>query len=185
MGKNQTGLSLEQVIEIASKTAVSEALTFLEKEKKRQQKQKRDRRLRNTKLLLRNYRSLKLHCADLRMEIADLDQELDRVLEADELDTDAFAIESIRRSKKRTLAMVSFVDRMLAVYETVCQQSGKEEDLRRFQTIYQMYISPDKKTAAELAERHYTNIRTVYKDVDSACKTLSGLIFGIDSITFH
>jgi hypothetical protein len=157
------------------------ALEYLDQEKQKQEKQKHDRRLRNVKLLLRNYRSFKLHCEDVKLDI----KRLDKKLELDELDTNEFAIESIKRSKERTLAMVKFIDKMIAVFKVMCEQSGKEEDLRIYQSVYYLYISEDKKTAKEIATCQNTDPRTVYRDVKTACKTLSTLVFGVDSIRFY
>ena len=177
MAKTKTKVDPKLLEEVAN-IAAEKALEFLEKEKKRQQKQKRDRRLRNTKLLLKHYRAFKLHCQDVKVELEKLqDPEL-----LEELDTEEFAVESIKRSKERTLAMVKFIDQMLLVYRIMCEQSGKPEDLRRYQTIYWMYISDEKKTADEIAEGHNIDRRTVYKDINNACQALSALIFGVDGI---
>jgi hypothetical protein len=177
MAKAKTKVDPKLLEEVAN-IAAEKALEFLEKEKKRQQKQKRDRRLRNTKLLLKHYRAFKLHCQDVKVELEKLqDPEL-----LEDLDTDEFAIESIKRSKERTLAMVKFIDQMLLVYRIMCEQSDRPEELRRFKTIYMMYISDEKKTADEIAEGHNIDRRTVYKDINNACKTLSALIFGVDGI---
>ena len=175
MAKTKTD---QKLVEKVAAIAAEKALEFLEKEKERRQKQKRDRRLRNTKLLLKNYRAFKLHCQDVKEELEKLqDPEF-----LEELDADEFAIESIKRSKERTLAMVRFIDQMLLVYRIVCEQSGKPEDLRRYQTVYWMYIADEKKTADEIAEGHNIDRRTVYKDINNACQALSALIFGVDGI---
>lgn len=171
----------EKHIEQIAATAVKIALEYLEKEKQLQEKSKRDRRLRNVKLLLKHYRSFSTHCADIKLEI----NELDSKLELDELDTDEFAVESIKRSKERTLAMVKFINKMLKVYKIMSEQSSNPEDLRRYQTVYNLYISDNKKTVDEISEMHKINRRTVYKDVDKACETLSILIFGVDGIKFN
>jgi len=166
-------------LEIVTKTAVQTALEYLEKEKQKQQKLKRDRRLRNIKLLLRNYRSFKLHCKDLKSKLEELNDS-DLLEDLDE----ELAVNAIRKSKERTLAMVSFIDKMLAVYKVICDQSKKDEDRRSYQTIHLLYISDEKVSAKEIATRHNTDVRTVYRDVDRACKALSVLIFGVDSIRF-
>lgn len=167
-----------ETAEVITKAAVQTVMTYLETERVKQQKAKRDRRLRNTKLLLRNYRSFKLHCADVE---ADLDR-LEDPDGLEELDTEEFAVAAIKRSKERTLAMVRYIDHMLEVYRIICERSGKHEDLRRFKTIHAMYIEEPKKTAEEIAECHQLDIRTVYRDIGDACKSLSSLIFGIDGV---
>lgn len=166
----------EKAIEVIARTTIE----YLEEERKKQEKIKHDRRLRNIKLLLRNYRSFKLHCEATKIDL----KELDEYLEMDEFAEDELAIESIKRSKKRTLAMVKFIDRMMGIYKFMSEQSGKEEDRRIYQSVYFLYICDIKYSAKDIAERHNTDPRTVYKDVEKACKTLSSLIFGVDSLKF-
>lgn len=170
----------EKQIEAISKTAVATALEFMVNEKEKQEKRKHDRRLRNVKLLLKNYRSFALHVEDIKQDI----QELNAVLELDELDTDEFAIESIKRSKQRTLAIVKFINKMLKVYKTICMQSGNPDEIRKYETIDFLYICENKKTADEISEMHFLSKRMVYKNVDKACETLVVLIFGVDGVRF-
>lgn len=168
---------IEQVAKISAETAVQTALDYLEKTKIQEHENKRDRRLRNTKLLLRNYRSFKLHCIDIQVELDDRAMEV-----MDELEQNDFAVDAIRRSKERTVAMVRFIDQMLHVYKVICEQSDKTEDQRKYETICEMYINKEKKTAEQIAECQKTNVRTVYRDVNEAVKTLSILVFGVDGI---
>lgn len=171
----------EKQLEVISKAAAQAAFEHLEQQRQKQEKEKRDRRLRNTKLLLRNYRNFKRHCESIPEELKNLDE----YLELDELGKEDLAVESIKRSKERTMAMVKFIDKMLAVYKVMSDMSTKEEDKRSYQTIYLLYISDKKFSAAEVATCHNTDVRTVYRDVDRACKALSSLIFGVDSIRFY
>lgn len=176
MGKSDANL-----IERVTKLSVQTALEFLEKEKKRQLKEQHDRRLRNIKLLLRNYRAFVKHCEDVKADINDLQEQLD----LSDIDTDDFKIMSILRSKERTLAMVSYINKALKVYKIMCEESEDVEAKRRYQVIYEMYISEEKITAKDLATGHFVHTRTIYKDVDNACKTLAVLMFGIDGIKFR
>ncbi|MGM0971671.1 MAG: hypothetical protein ACQEW2_02305 [Bacillota bacterium] len=170
----------EKQLEVISKAAAQAAFEHLEKERQKREKQKYDRRLRNIKLLLKNYRSFVAHSAEIKLEINDLNAKL----ELDELDTDEFAIESIKRSKHRTLAMVKFINRMVAVYKSICEQSGNQEDIRKYETIYNLYIAEDKKTVSEISEMHFLSSRMVYKNIDNACEVLTVLVFGVDGIKF-
>ncbi|MDX8367766.1 HTH domain-containing protein [Cytobacillus sp. IB215665] len=176
---NHTAL-MEQVAKISAETAVNAAIEYMEEQKRKEEKERRDKRLRNTKLLLKNYRSFVLHTEEITEDINILNESiLDDMIEVNEL-----AVESIRRSKKRTLAMVKFMNQMLSIYKVICENSSKPEDMRRYETVYLMYISEDKMTASEIAETHNIDNRTVYKDIDSAAKEISSLIFGVDGIRF-
>lgn len=169
---------MEQVAKISAETAVQAAMAFLEQENQKRQKQKRDRRLRNTKLLLRNYRSFALHCQDVKSHLESIaDPEL-----LDELDTEDFAVEAIQKSKRRTLAMMNYIQKMLTVYRILCEQTGRQEEIRRYQTIHLLYVAEEKVTAEYIAECHNVDVRTVYRDAKEATKALASLIFGVDGL---
>jgi hypothetical protein len=168
----------KETLEIISKAAVQAVMEHMEAERLKLQKSRKDRRLRNTKMLLRNYRAFVIHCRDVA---ADLEKLNDAEL-LEELDTEELALESIKRSKKRTLAMVQYVDHMLEVYRIICERSGKPEDMRRFQVLHGMYIAESKEPVEDIAQRQSIDSRTVYKDLHRACESLSGLIFGIDGV---
>lgn len=169
---------MEQVARISAETATQATIQYLEKVKLEEQQNKNDRRLRNTKLLLRNYRSFRLHCIDIQVELSS-DKAIDVM---DELEQDDFAVEAIKRSKERTLAMVRFIDQMLQVYKLICEQSDKPEDKRKYETVYHLYIAKDKKTYEQIAECQEIHARTVHRDLTDAVKTLSVLVFGVDGI---
>ncbi|MDN9011099.1 hypothetical protein [Brevibacillus laterosporus] len=169
---------IEQVTKLSAEIAIKAAMDHLEKEKRKQEKVKKDWRLRNTRLLLKNYRSFVVHCGKIEKEIELLD--MAEVL--DELYTENFAVESIRRSKQRTKAMMKFIGRMLNAYKDMCEQSGKTEEIRRYKIIHALYISEQKQEIDDVAKCHKIDIRTVYRDINEAVKTLSVLIFGVDGI---
>lgn len=161
-----------------AKIAAEAALEFYKKEQERQSKLKKDRRLRNTKLLLRNYRKFKVHCEENLSEIEAL-MDFDSF---EYLDVEELAIEAIIKNKARTAAMVKYIDRMLEVYRIMSEKSNKPEDLRRFKILYDLYISDDEKTVEELSECHNIEKRSVYRDCNKACEALSSLIFGVDGL---
>ena len=168
-------------VRLITETAVKTALDHLEKQKLEEDKKKYDRRLRNIKLLLRNYRSFVNHVEDIKIAIDDLNEKL----ELDDLETDEFAVRSIKKSKERTLAIVKYINKMIEVYKFMCEQSGDIEDQRRYQVVYEMYISEKKLTAKEIAIGHSVHARTIYKDVDRACETLAVLVFGVDGVRLY
>lgn len=167
----------DEHVALIARTAATAALEHLEKEKQKQEKQKHDRRLRNVKLLLRNYRSLAKHVEDIKLEIDVLNEKFELTY----LDSDEFKILSIKRSKEKTLAMLRYVNKMLAVYKVMCEQTGDE---RRYDAIYRMHIAEDKKTAEEISALQSVSVRTVFNDVEKACKDLTILMFGIDGVRF-
>ncbi|WP_342417167.1 hypothetical protein NST83_07520 [Paenibacillus sp. FSL R10-2782] len=166
-------MNKQEIARIAAETA----LEFYKKEQERQNKLKRDRRLRNTKMLLRNYRKFKIHCGSNVQEL----EELKDPDSFEYLDTDDLAIEAIIKNKERTAAMVRYIDRMLEIYQILSEKS-KPEDLRRFKIIYDLYIADDEKNVEELSECHKINKRSIYRDINKACEALSSLLFGVDGM---
>lgn len=172
-----TEKQLKLITEIASQEAIKAHIEIA----KREEKTRRDRRLKNIKLLLRNYRSFKKHCEDIKLEIDELNDRLTFVT----VDSEEFKLESIMRSKERTLIMVRYVDRMLLVYKTLCENSDNPEDIRQYKIIHHLYISDGKLPVKDVARREKVAERTVYRDVDKACKTLASLMFGLDGVRFN
>lgn len=181
MAEQSTTVLTTEHIEVISRAAAVVAIERYKLEEQNQLKQRHNRRLRNVKLLLRNYRSFLEHVADVRSDI----EKLDRKLVIEELDTDDFAVEAIKRSKKRTLAIIKFLERMLNVYKEMCEEAVSEEEARRYNTIYYLYLAPEKRTHAEIGEIQFLSERTVYNDVKKAYEDLQVLIFGVDGLRFR
>ncbi|MNW46666.1 hypothetical protein D3C74_239750 [compost metagenome] len=166
-------MNKQEIARIAAETA----LEFYKKEQERHSKMKRDRRLRNTKLLLRNYRKFKIHC-ELNVH------ELEKLRDPNSfeyLDMEDLTIESIIKNKERTAAMVKYIDQMIYIYR-ILSEKAKPEDLRRFKIIYDLYIADEEKTVDELSECHKIDKRSVYRDINKACEALSSLLFGVDGV---
>ena len=166
----------EEFVKMIMETTASATVDYLERKERQQQKAKRDWRLRNTKLLLRYYREFVEHSEEIKVSLL---EEAD-VLE--DLYTDELTVESIKRSKQRTLAMVKFMQSVLQVYRIKCEKSKDDEDLRRYRIIHEMYINDEKMAVEEIAKCENIYVSTVYRDINAAAKTLSVLIFGVDAI---
>jgi hypothetical protein len=171
----------EKHLEVISNAAVQAAMDYLENDKQKNQRVKRDRRLRNTRLLLKNYRIFKIHARELKMEIGLLNDEA--FLE--DLDSDEFAVEAIKKSKARTIIMITFIDQMLEVFRVLSEKSDKPGDKRRYQVIYLLYIADEKLTIEKVAECLNVAPKTITRDIKDAVKTLSALIFGVDGIRIN
>lgn len=63
-----------------------------------------------------------------------------------------------------------------------CGNSLDEAEQRHYRVIEALYLRDRPLSPAAVAEMESIDKRTVYKDVDAACATLSALIFGIDGI---
>lgn len=178
---------LDIAIQKGVAAGVQAAADRMEEERKRERKGRYDRRLHNTRLLLKSYRALKHHALGavstgsqangIRENAVDILDSLD-----DERIDDTLYIESIKRSQQRTAIIIEHIDEMLRYWKIDCEQSGKDEALRRYRVVYDTYIGPEQISADELAERENIERRTVYKDIKAAMRPLSALIFGIDGI---
>lgn len=142
-----------------------------------EQTKKADRRLFNTRLLLRNYHNFKARCEELK-EMNKVETEEDPFIE---IGSEYLSIESLTRSSARTMNMLNFIDKMLEFYKDDCVRQGKEA-IRKHDTLMYFYINEDKKTYSDIAELHEINERTVRRDLKEAVHALSVLIFGIDGL---
>lgn len=179
---------MDIAIEKGVAAGVKAAADRMEEERRKARKGRYDRRLHNTRLLMKNYRALKHHAlgavhtgaqANEKIEenAVDILEELD-----DERVDDRLYIESIKRSQQRTRIIIEHIDEMLRYWKIDCEQSGKEEALRRYRIVFATYIGDDQIAAEDLARREHIEKRTVYKDIKAAMRPLSALIFGIDGI---
>lgn len=182
---------LDIAIEKGVAAGVKAATDRIEEERKKERKGRYDRRLHNTRLLLKNYRVLKHHALDAVHTGARANEVISEnaVDILDDLESmgfrkvdDRLYIESIKRSQQRTRIIIEHIDEMLRYWRIDCEQSGREEALRRYRIVVDTYISDDQMTAEELAQREHIEKRTVYKDIKAAMRPLSALILGIDGI---
>ena len=147
-----------------SKVLIKEALKEFKEEENQKQ---RDRRLHNTKLLMRNYNRLKDHMDKVS---GDLDIEFDN--EADEI-----WISSIVRTKLRTMKMMSYIDSALNIIEKSFRSNCEEYKFKAF-TLY--YI--DKKTNDEIQELLRCGKNSPKNWSDLVAEELSLLLWGIEAL---
>ncbi len=178
---------LELAIQRGIDTGTKAAMDYINEEKKTQHKGRYDRRLRNTRLLLKNYRTFKMHAQGAVFNAKKAKENAVDIL--DGLDSfqfdDNLYIESIKKSQQRTIIILRHIEEMLKYYRIACEESGREDEMRCYRIIMATYIDEEKKTAEEIAEIENIERRTVYKNINTAMKPLSALIFGVDSIKLY
>lgn len=176
-------MTQEEIIRLAAEAGAKAAMETLEKERQKESLEMSDRRLRNTKLLLRNYRTFKDHAANAVYEVESEEDPLQIIQELMMPDRSPnLFVESIKRSVARTITIVRHIETMLHLYQVYCFQYSSKEDERRWRVIESIYLGDRKVSISELAEREGVVERTIYKDIDVAIERLSALIFGIDGI---
>lgn len=182
-------LSPREIAEIAAEAGAKAAMEMLERERQRDRAELADRRLRNTKLLLRNYRVFRLH-----VENAVYECDAEEYESADDILADLMMpgrdnrlfVESIKKSVARTAVIVRHMETMMQLYQTYCHTTGNEEDQRRWRVINALYICDltdgEACTVDKLAKEEGVVKRTIYKDIDNACERIAALMFGIDGL---
>lgn len=178
---------LERAVQQATEAGVKAAIDHIEEEKKAHRKGRHDKRLRNTRLLLKNYRAFKGHATgaiDNAKRIKESAIDILDGLDENSFDDDLY-IESISRSQQRTIIIVNHIEEMINYYRISCEESGRPEEMRRYRVIMGTYIDPERKSAEQIAGEEHIERRTVYKDINAAIKPLSALIFGVDSLRLY
>lgn len=175
----------KEVIELAVSEGVKAADKRFEALKKKLAAESKDKRLHNTKLLIRNYRMFKTHAENSIYSAADCEDSVFDIL-AMMSDSDfskaETTVKSIQNSAARTAIMVNHIAAMIETYEIWCQKSGKPENERRCRVLKALYVNDNPPSIEEIADREGINERTIYKDINAAAEMLASLIFGVDSI---
>ncbi|WP_440896257.1 hypothetical protein ACS127_17305 [Amphibacillus sp. Q70] len=166
---------LKIITETASREAVKAHQAYLEE----QEKVKHDRRLRNIKLLLKNYRALVLHCQKREDDLLKFEETSILDLDLDEINLES--IESIKQSKKKSIAMVHFIKGKIEAYRHNCSQN----ELKYFRVLEKKYITPKKYTVQEIAKIENIDRATVHRYLNKAMTDLPVIFFGIDAIKFE
>lgn len=140
----------EIVSEAAEKAAIN-ALKFIRKEEYEKEKNRYDRRLHNTELLLRNYRNFKEHIENVNCLDEDI-EEINTELFDIKDDNERVYLNSVSKTRARTLIMIKHIERCLEYYTCRCLYSKKEEVQRRVQVIKMLYINDKRMSYSDIAK---------------------------------
>lgn len=180
--KEEIAAMQKEAAEIGAKAAMER----LEQEKKSMYHKAVDRRLHNTKLLLRNYRMLRENADNSVYGRSQMEESAADILcSMMNLYDDEVIVDAIKRSATRTAIIVSHIDTMLKLYEAYCLKSGNELDNRRYEIITDAYIIERPMTVKEIAKKWHMSKENVYSDLKIATERLSALIFGVDGLRLH
>lgn len=135
--------------------------------------QQRDKKLHNTKLLMRNYSKLKKHINDISTEgfrdyFSDDIQDL--------VDIEDLHLNSLLRTKVRTTQMLSCVDIALGALEEDYDNKNK---IDVYEAFYYYYIH--NMNYAEVANKLYTTTSTAQRWVAEVTRQLSVLLWGVEA----
>lgn len=170
--------------EEAVKLGIREAIKYIKEQEYNKKNKMYDRRLRNTRLLLKNYRSLQFHkkmCVNIKNNINEKNA-LDILDDFDFEDNAEQYIQSIARTKTRTKLMLDHIDKSLKYYKNICIADNKERKYNIIKYIYIDESSEGVKTYEEAAEYFNLSIKTISRDTREAIEDLAILFFGIDGL---
>lgn len=169
---------LVTISKYATKVAVEE-FDRLQRERRAAEK---DFRLKNTRLLIKKYRQLKDFVGNA---VSDLTQLLDEedlaLLEA--MGCENLKVQKVNSIKDRvvfTNTVIGHIETMLAVYQTKCETSPKDEVKRRWRVLNAMYLADETSTPEDIAEKEHISDRMVYRDIEAAVRDISNLFFGLE-----
>lgn len=172
-----------ETIQAITREAATAAISEFEKIRAQRHQEQTDKRLRNTKLLMKNYRKFADYNSHAIYETAQICQACDN----DALFSlagispgDKFHVESIRNGVATTRIIVEHIDTMLDVYKSRCEKSPKAEKQRRWRVLQAMYLSSEDFSPAEIADKEHISMSQFYDDINNACEDLTPLLFGLD-----
>ena len=123
--KEEIAAMRKEAAEIGARAAMEK----LEQEKKSLHRKAFDRRLHNTKLLLRNYRMLRENAENSIYGRSQMEESAADILcSMMNMYDDEVIVDAIKRSATRTAIIVSHIDTMLKLYEAYCSKSGSDLD---------------------------------------------------------
>jgi CheY-like chemotaxis protein len=185
MSMSEERLNTQDIVKLAAGAGAKAALETVAKERQREHREMADRRLRNTKLLLRNYRVFRAHVENAVFEVTDYEspEEILTDLMMPGRDNTLF-VESIKRSVARTATIVKHMETMMQLYHAYCVATKTAEDERRWRVINALYIceGDGQRTIPQMAKDEGVVERTIYKDIDIACERIAALMFGVDGL---
>jgi tetratricopeptide (TPR) repeat protein len=183
MSMADTNISFEEAVKIG----IREGIKYIKEQEYNRSIKKYDKRLRNTRLLLKHYRSLKAHnsiAEDTTVKIYK-ENAIDVLDDIEPIDDEKQYVQALSRTKIRTLIIVGHLNKAMKYYKSICETEDKLKE-RRYKIISYMYLENREDditpTYEEVAEHFNLNVKTVGRDVRLAIEDLSVLFFGIDGI---
>lgn len=86
---------------------------------------------------------------------------------------------SREKQRREDLYNIFRIEQAVSLYEDECNKRG-EYEVRRCRELKAMYIDDGFQTAEDIAKCENVSTRTVYDDIDKACKIVAVYLFGAD-----
>jgi hypothetical protein len=148
--------------------------------KKDEEDIKRKTYLRNTKLLLKHYPEFEAHSNNAICSISDLRHRIDNETDYESLlksnmSEDLF-LESIIRSKTRTILLLNHIDTQLLQLKQLCIKKG---NIHKYNMLIDYYVIGE--IQERIAEKYQCHESQVSSWINEMVNVLTKLLFGIDS----
>ena len=157
--------------------AVQASKEYDQKQRIKNIKSRHDRRLLNTRLLLKHYNYFNTHVDNVIYSVGQISA-IDALDEIDGENSEMY-IKSIKKSASLTHVVMSHVKAMLEIYESFAIRKGESEQ-RKLRVLKAFYFENTR--MYDIAINENIVERTCTRDLGDALNTLSALIFGIDSV---
>jgi len=181
-----TNTQLENLVKISAQEGIKAYQHEIEKCNK--ENEKRYDKVRQTKKLLASYRRLKNKLENEELGFYTEDEKIElrwKFLE----DLMGSARNIIKKTEQKVIDTekklqeerfyLQRIESAVELYRIETEKSNNEEQKRRFREIYYLYISDERKKVAEIAQIEHINEKTVYKDINIACKAIALYMLGI------
>lgn len=162
-------------IQDVAKAAAIEALR-LQRNEERQRIRKN--RYHNTELLLKNYLRLVDHKENAKERASD-------ILDLEELDIDEVIIQSIKRSRVRTVVMINQIETCVEILKARQEAKGQGE---KYEVIFRLYMDEARRDIEwgeriqMVAEELYCSEASIRRWKNEMVRELSVLLFGVDGL---
>lgn len=167
---------MENIEEIVRETV----LTTIKEYEKKINEHNRRKILYNTKLLLKNYNELKNHALNAvykNIECEEIDKENG---EDSNYSDDEILIESIKKSKAKTIIMIAHIDVALERVKVKYKNKGIFE---KYKALELYYI--EEKEKEEIAKEINCSIKSVGRWIKEVEEDIGINLFGINSMSMH
>ena len=160
----------KEAAELLVRTAALEAVREFEKSQK---KNRRVKVFQNAKKLMENYNRI---CQSVQEGVSEL-SDVDDGEELEELSAEDIYINSIIKSKLRSIVMIAHIDKCLKLLE---DEMIRKETPWKYDALKYSYL--DGQTQEDIAEKLDTTDRTVRRWISELTGILSIYLFGADAI---
>lgn len=161
----------KEAAELLVRTAALEAVREFEKSQKKNRKVKV---FQNAKKLMENYNRI---CKSVQEGVSEL-SDVDDGEELEELSAEDIYINSIIKSKLRSIVMIAHIDKCLGLLE---EEMIRKETPWKYEAFKMSYLE-NGVTQEDIAERLDTTDRTVRRWISELTGILSIYLFGADAI---